>query len=230
MHEILFFLNGWFRDFAQAVPLPCFVFVASALEEIISLIPASLVMGLAGSVSLVRGYNVFYLMLLAFIGNIGRLLGAYFYYWLGDRLEDVLVPYYKKLFGVSHDEVEGLGKRFSGNNYRDGVVLFLMRATPFFPVTITSVVCGVIKMNLRVYLTASFLGNFFKDFLYLVIGYVGIASFRHIGKVIAWYKQFVDFGVVLLLIGVFILLYLSRGQGKKLMTHLWRMLDQWKQK
>ncbi len=228
MLDIVPFLDGWFREFAHSVPLPWFVFVASALEEIISLIPASLVMGLAGSVALVRGYNIFYLMLLAAIGNVGRLFGAYFYYWLGDRLEDVLVPYYKKFFGVSHDEVEGLGKRFSGDNSRDGIVLFLMRATPFFPVTITSVVCGVIKMNLRVYLIASYLGNFFKDFLYLVIGYVGIASFRHIGRVIAWYKQFVDFGVVLILVGILVLLYLSRGHGRKLLNFIWRTLDTWK--
>ena len=147
-HQILLFIENWFQGFAAMVPLPWFVFVGSALEEIISLIPASLVMGLAGSVSLIRGYNIFYLMFLAFIGNIGRLFGAYMYYWIGDRLEDILIPYYQRFFRVRHDEVEGLGKRFSGNHYRDGVVLFFMRATPFFPVTITSIICGVIKMNL----------------------------------------------------------------------------------
>ncbi len=228
MAEIFTFIEIWFQGFAQTVPLPWFIFVGSAIEELFSILPSSVVMGLAGSAALVRGYNIFYLMFLAFIGNIGRLLGAYIYYWIGDRLEDVLVPYYKKFFGVSHDEVEGLGKRFSGNNYRDGVALFFMRATPLFPVTITSIACGVIKMNLKVYMTASFLGSFCKDFLFLVVGYIGLASFKHIGRAIGVYKQFVDFGVVLMIIAILVLLYLSRGQGKRLLGYLWRMLDKWK--
>ena len=208
-------IEAWFQGFALIVPLPWFVFVGSALEELISLIPASLVMGLAGSVALVRGYSIFYLMFLAFVGNIARLFGAYLYYWLGDRLEDILIPYFKKFFGVGHEEVEGLSKRFSGNHYRDGVVLFFMRATPFFPVTITSISCGVIKMNLKVYLTASFLGNFCKDFLFLTVGYIGLASMKHAWRPVQDYKWYVDAMVWLLIGALLVTLYLHRGRGRR---------------
>jgi membrane protein DedA with SNARE-associated domain len=212
----------WFQGFALMVPLPWFVFVGSALEELVSLIPASLIMGLAGSVSLVRGYGIFYLMFLAFIGNIGRLFGAYFYYWLGDRLEDALIPYFKRFLGVGHEEVEGLGKRFSGRHYRDGMVLFFMRATPFFPVTVTSIACGVIKMNLKVYLTASFLGNFCKDFLFLTVGYIGLASMKHAWKPVQDYKWYVDLGVGVLIVALFVTLYLHRGRGRRLVRAMHR--------
>ncbi len=215
MTEYFAAIEVWFQRFALVVPLPWFVFVGSALEELISLIPASLVMGLAGSVALVRGYSIFYLVFLAFIGNIGRLLGAYLYYWLGDRLEDILIPYVKKFLGVGHEEVEGLGQRFSGHHYRDGVALFFMRMTPFFPVTVTSIACGVIKMNLKVYLTASFLGNFCKDFIFLTVGYIGLASIKHAWRPVQDYKWYVDVIVWALIGALFVTLYLHRGRGKR---------------
>jgi membrane protein DedA with SNARE-associated domain len=215
MTEYFAAIEVWFQGFALVVPLPWFVFAGSALEELVSLIPASLVMGLAGSVALVRGYSIFYLMFLALVGNIARLFGAYLYYWLGDRLEDILIPYFKKFLGVGHEEVESLGKRFSGRHYRDGMVLFFMRATPFFPVTVTSIACGVIKMNLRVYLTASFLGNFCKDFLFLTVGYIGLASMKHAWRPVQDYKWYVDVIVWALIGAAFVTLYLHRGRGKK---------------
>ena len=220
MTEYFAAIEVWFQGFALMVPLPWFVFFGSALEELVSLIPASLVMGLAGSVSLVRGYDIFYLMFLAFIGNIGRLLGAYLYYWLGDRLEDILIPYVKKFLGVGHEEVEGLGQRFSGHHYRDGVALFFMRVTPFFPVTITSIACGVIKMNLKVYLTASFLGNFCKDFLFLTVGYIGLASMKQAWKPVQDYKWYVDVSVAALIVALLVTLYLHRGRGRRVVRAL----------
>ena len=220
MDVSLMAIEQWLHVFITAVPLPWFVFVGSALEEIISLIPATLVMGLAGSVALLEGHGIFYLMMLAFIGNIARLGGAYFYYWLGDKLEDILVPYMKRFLGIGHEEIEGIGQRFNGKHFQDGLVLFAMRATPFFPVTITSIACGVIKMNMQVFLLASFLGNFCKDFLYLFIGYVGLASLSQLWQSIQEYKPYVDDGVGLSIVGLFIGLYLFRGKGRKFVRYV----------
>ncbi len=205
----------WFQGFAASVPLSWFVFAGSALEEIFSIIPGSLVTGLAGSLALAKNYEMPYLILLAFIGSAGRMIGVYIYYWLGDKLEDILVPYSKKFFGVGHKEIEGIGKRFNGKHFRDVFVLFCLRVTPFFPVTVTSIACGVIKMNLKVYLTASFLGNFVKDFMFLVIGYIGLASLARLWRPILDYKWYVDIIVFVIIGTFFIWLYLHRGQGKR---------------
>jgi membrane protein DedA with SNARE-associated domain len=209
-------IEQWFQMLVMTVPLPWFVFVGSALEEIFSIIPATIVMGIAGSAALIEGQGIFYLMGLAFLGSVARLFGAYLYYWLGDKLEDILVPYFKRFFGVGHEEIEGIGKRFNGKHFQDGFVLFAMRATPFFPVTITSIACGIIKMNMQVFILATFLGNFCKDFLYLFVGYVGLASLAQLWKSVQQYKVLVDDGVGMSIVALMVVLYLFRGQGKRL--------------
>ncbi len=211
--DVFFQAEEWFRYLLSLVPLPWFVFLGSGLEEFVSFVPASLVVGLAGTAALLEGRSLFYLLYLAVLGNIGRLFATYFYYWLGDRMEDLLLPRLKRFFGIGHDQVEGIGKRFSGNHLADGGALFLMRLTPFFPVTLTSIACGVIKMDRRVYLTASFAGNFLKDLLYLVLGYVGVASLSYLWQDIQAYKYYVD---ILTAVGVALFLaalYFFRGAG-----------------
>ncbi|MEI9966572.1 MAG: VTT domain-containing protein [Candidatus Moraniibacteriota bacterium] len=219
-HEFFIHTEAFFRLFLSVVPLEWFVFIGSALEEFFSILPASLVMGIAGSAALIDGRTLGYLAFLAFFGNIGRLLGTGFYYWLGDKLEDVLLPRLTRIFGIGHKEVESIGKRFSGNYLRDGGLLFLMRLTPFFPVTLTSIACGIIKLDWRVYLSASFAGNFFKDFGYLLLGYAGIASLAQISHTIVDYKPYADIASAVAVVVFLALLYFGRGAGRK----VWRRL------
>ena len=70
-------------------------------------------------------------------------------------------------------------------------------------------------MNLKVYLTASFLGNFCKDFLFLTVGYIGLASMKHAWKPVQDYKWYVDVIVWVLIGALFVTLYLHRGRGKR---------------
>lgn len=228
--EIFQTIEFGFKAFADSVPLEAFVFVGSGLEEIFSIIPASLVMGIAGSAALLEGRSLLYLVFLSALGNIGRLFGAYFYYWLGDKLEDVLVPYMKKIFGVGHAEIESIGKRFTGHHWKDGGALFLMRITPFFPVTVTSIACGVIKMNPRVYLGASFAGNFLKDFGYLFLGYVGLASLNHLWQDIHSYKYYTDILTTVVIVLFFAALYFFRGAGKRIYYQTRQRLKKWVKK
>jgi membrane protein DedA with SNARE-associated domain len=219
MNEYFFAIEQWFETLATTIPLPGFVFVASGLEELFSIIPSSLVMGVAGSAALINGGSIFYLMGLAFLGNIARLLGAYIYYWIGDKVEDILVPYTKRYFGIGHEEIEGIGRRFKGHHMKDGTILFFMRATPFFPVTVTSIACGVIKMNIKVYLVASFLGSFTRDFLFLFVGYMGLASLPHIWRSVLDYKSYVDFAIAIIIVAILVYLYVYRGQGRRFLSY-----------
>lgn len=212
-HDIFFQAEEWFRFFLSVMPLPWFVFFGSALEEFVSFVPASLVVGLAGTAALLEGRSLFYLLYLAILGNIGRLFATYFYYWVGDKLEDLLLPRLRRSFGIRHEQVENIGKRFTGRHFQDGGALFLMRLTPFFPVTLTSIACGMIKMDLRVYLAASFAGNFLKDLLYLVLGYVGIASLGYLWQDLQPYKSYVDILTAVALVVFLASLYFFRGAG-----------------
>lgn len=201
--------------YATTVPLPWFVFVGSFLEEIISPIPSALIMGTAGSLALLDGNTFWYLFLLAFVGDLGKLIGAWFYYFLGDKLEDIFVKPMTKYFGIKHEDIENIGKRFSGHHWKDGGILFLIRLIPPFPTTPVSLACGIIKMDVKVFLLATYAGNFIKDIAYLYIGYAGFASLHSIWHRIHRVKFGVDIAVALVIISFFLFLFFHQGRGKK---------------
>ena len=78
MHFIAF-SELWLRHLSEVVSLPWFVLIGSFAEEMISPIPSLLVMGTAGTIAFARGLSVWYLLLLSFIGNTGKTVGAYIY-------------------------------------------------------------------------------------------------------------------------------------------------------
>lgn len=206
-------------QFATTVPLPWFVFVGSFFEEVISPIPSALVMGTAGSIALLDGNTYWYLFLLAFVGNFGKTLGAWLYYFIGDKLEDILVKPMTKYLGVNHADIENIGKRFTGHHLQDGGILFLIRMIPPFPTTPVSLACGIIKMNTKVFLIATYAGNFFKDLVYLYIGYAGLASFRLMWHRTNKLKFEINLVIILVIISLLIFLFLHQGKGKKFMKY-----------
>lgn len=224
------FLNAieqLFKYYAFHMPLPAFVFFGSFLEEVISPIPSALVMGTAGSLALLQGSTLGYLLLLAVVGNIGKTLGAWFYYFLGDKLEDFIMPKASKWFGVSHKDIQSIGQRFVGHHWKDGGVLFLLRLLPPFPTTPVSLVAGMIKMDIRVFLVATYAGNFFKDLLYLYIGYAGLAKIHTLWRQIDNVKFIVDIVVVIAIVGLLFILYTERGRGQILYHEFSRRIARW---
>ncbi len=215
------------KYYAFHMPLEAFVFVGSFLEEVISPIPAALIMGTAGSLALMHGDTLWYLLLLALIGNVGKTLGAWFYYFLGDKLEDVLIPKATKWFGVRHEDLESIRQRFVGHHWKDGGVLFLLRLLPPFPTTPVSIVAGIIKMDLRVFLMATYAGNFFKDLVYLYIGYAGLAKLHVLWRYIDHVKIFVNLAVALMIAVFLFVLYTERGRGKSFYHTFRRHTTSW---
>ncbi len=206
--------------FATRVPLEVFAFIGSFLEEIISPIPSALVMGTAGSLAMFRHQPLEYLVWLALVGSAGKLFGAWFYYFVGDKLEDLFIKRLTKFFGVRHEEIENIGKRFVGHHWKDGGALFMLRIIPFFPTTPLSLAAGIIKMDLRVFLIATYAANFFKDLLYLYAGYSGLAVLHRLGRVLSPYRLGGDIFVAVFIIALLAFLYIHRGRGKRLVGHL----------
>lgn len=206
------FSELWLRHLSEVVSLPWFVLIGSFAEELISPIPSLLVMGTAGTLSFVRGLSVWHLLLFSFIGNIGKTAGAFIYYVIGDKLEDVVVPRFGKYFGVTHAQVEQIGRKFTGT-WKDAALLFLLRLIPFFPSTTTSIACGIIKMRLSEYLALTFSANFIKDFIYLLIGYAGVAAIGRLWRDINDIKFFFHAATVVGIIIFLSLLWNHRRKG-----------------
>lgn len=212
MNHAISAVESFFRALSAAVPLEVFVFVGSLIEELVSPIPSTLIMGTAGSVASASEYAVAFLFWLSLVGNVGKIIGSVFYYVLGDKLEDVVIRKFGKYLGVTHGQVEGLGRRFSGH-WRDGITLFFLRLLPFMPTTPVSLACGIIRMPMKTFVIATFVGNFIKDFFYLLIGYMGLAAIRELFHRATEIRYYVDIAILFGFVILIFLLWYHRKKG-----------------
>lgn len=162
---------------AQSVPLEVFVFSGAMIEEIIAPIPSPIVMTVAGTIAEAQNRPWTYIFLLALIGAIGKTIGSWILYVISDKVEDVVVGKFGKFFGMSHKEIERIGKYFSGG-IKDDLIIFFARAIPIVPTAPVSIVCGVIKVRMKTYLASTFFGTIIRNLCYLYLGYAGLAGYE----------------------------------------------------
>jgi membrane protein DedA with SNARE-associated domain len=167
------------KSYASILPLDLFSLAGSFLEEIIPPIPSPLIMTTAGSLAFSQHYTWIFLLWLAIIGSIGKTLASWIFYVAGDKSEDIIVGRWGKYVGIRHEDVELLGKKFNGG-WRDEALLFIMRATPIFPSVSVSVVAGIIRLNMKTFIGATFLGTIVKNLIYLYAGYGGVRAWGYI--------------------------------------------------
>lgn len=193
------------------LPLPWFTFLGAFIEEVIAPVPSPLVMTLAGSMAASQKSAWTYLLLLALFGSIGKTIGSYLIYVISDKGEDFVLNKLGKFLGVSHKEVETIGKHLN-KGWRDEVVLFLLRAVPIMPTAPVSIVCGLIKINLRTYLTSTFLGTLVRNIFYLYLGFTSVNALESLNEGIDSLEKF---GYLILIVLVAALMGYIFYQRKK---------------
>jgi membrane protein DedA with SNARE-associated domain len=164
-------------SFSELVPVEIFTFTGALVEEIIAPIPSPIVMTLSGSLASAQEKALIYVLWLALVGAIGKIIGSYVLYVISDKFEDVFLAKFGKFLGISHKEVESIGQHFTEGG-KDFWIVFFSRVVPIMPTAPVSVVAGLVKLNLRTYLLSSFLGYIGRNLIYLYIGYVGVESYE----------------------------------------------------
>jgi len=162
---------------AQKIPIELYSIIGPFAEEIISPIPSPFVMASAGSIAAAQAKPLIYLLWLALLGAFGKTVASWILYFAADKAEDIVIGRFGKFVGVSHKEVEELGRHFNGG-WRDNVVIFFARFIPIIPSSPISVVCGVIKINVWTYLSSTFFGTIFRNLFYLYFGYAGLNAYE----------------------------------------------------
>lgn len=173
-------ISRFFEHFAGQLPLELFVFVGSFLEEAISPIPSFVVLIPAGAAAHVQQLDWWYLLVLGLFSASGRILASMLLYLIADKSKDWLFGSGRKLFGVTHKKIDSYGQRLSGT-HRDWIVLFLLNAIPVVPTSLLSLACGFIKVDLRRFVTATFLGTAVNAVIYMSIGYGGVQVAQALG-------------------------------------------------
>ncbi len=211
MSEFINLFINYLKDISSIVPLPIFTFFGALIEEIIAPIPSPIVMTLAGSLAAAANYGLFYLVLLALTGSIGKTIGAYVIYYISDKAENVIIQKFGRFIGITEKDVERISAKLNSGK-RDDLVLFLLRAIPIVPTAPVSVVCGLIKIKLKTYLWTTFLGTLVRNIIYLYLGFTSLNAVENINSEIDSLEKF-GYAIVLIIVGI-IFLYIFRQKKK----------------
>ncbi|MBW6441289.1 histidine phosphatase family protein [Patescibacteria group bacterium] len=215
VQPIISYLEG----LAQHVPLELFTLIGTFIEEFIAPIPSPFVLATAGSITKAQNNPLIYLVFIAFIGSIGKTFGGWLLYLITDKMEDIFTSKFGKFIGITSGDIEKIGSYFNGTK-RDWLILFLIRSFPPAPSSPVSITCGLIKIKMRTFLTASFLGNIIRNLAYLYIGYAGLAASEEFMRGMEKTESVTQIIVVGLLLAVLIWGYkqrkkfFSNGNGK----------------
>ncbi len=198
---------------ASQTSLEFFALWTSFLEEIITPIPSPSISIMIGFLASVQTYTIWGLILLTVISAFGKTLGALVVYVIVDKVEDVLMGRIGKFIGVTNVEIENLGNKLS-NNWKDYILLFVLRTIPIFPSTLISVGAGFLKINLKLFLLTTFFGSIIRNFLYIYLGYFSIEMARLWIDKIEFSKNIIYLLFGLFFIGFIIYLLYRRAKNQ----------------
>ena len=204
---------SWLTVFAHNTSLPIFVLVGGVVEEIVAPIPSPLVATLAGSILATQNASWPMVLWICLLATIGKTTGATIFYILGYKFEDWTITYANKYIGVSHEDIENFSKRFS-KKQKNTWLLLSIRAIPMMPSTPISLVCGILKMPLKVFLFASLGGFYIREFIFIYIGYAGLQTVDSLMNGLDTGETIMKAIIVIGGIGLLGYLYYKRSRGK----------------
>ncbi|HXV26556.1 MAG TPA: VTT domain-containing protein [Candidatus Paceibacterota bacterium] len=203
-------LIAFLHRLADALPVIPFSFIASLVEEIVSPIPSPLVMTTVGSALATRHDTAWYIFVgTVFAATCGKVLGYWGIYILSDKLEDLFLNRFGRKIGVSHAQIEAVGKMFS-RTWRDDAFVFIVRFLPVLPSAPITVTAGLIKLPLKNFLLFSFLGTMCRNIMYLGIGYFGVGFFRGFAAGVERSESLLQFAFLLFLGAIVLWAYRQR--------------------
>ncbi len=211
--ELFTQLMAYLETLANQIPLEVFTFFGTILEEILAPIPSPFVMTITGSIAQAQGHLFGYLFVVTIIGALGRIAGTSFLYFIADFAEEIVIGKFGDFLEVSHEDVEKFGSRFDGTA-RDYLTMIFLRSIPVMPSSPISVICGVVKLNYKVFAIGTGIGSIFRNFFFLYIGYTGLAATESFMEGLDSVENVVQFIFVLALVGGFYYFYRKRKKGE----------------
>jgi membrane protein DedA with SNARE-associated domain len=192
------------------------VFAASIVEELISLIPSSMVQMAAG-IFIMGGDHISIGSILKLIVQIsvpaalGVTLGSLPYVWLARKYGIKMIDRWGKWIGVKVQDIKDLEKKLENTPWDD--VLFVgMRAFPVIPSVALAVYGGIIEMSWTRYVILSFIGVFIRA---TGLGIVGWLFGNQIDTVSSGVGALENIGMIVVGILIISLIFWSKSRTKK---------------
>ncbi len=212
----------YLHTISQTVPLPIFVSVGAAIEEIIAPIPSPLVMTLAGSLAAASGSHWLTLAYLALIGSVAKTMASYIVYVISDKAEDLVLGKFGKFLGVSHQDVERLGSQLSGG-WKDDLVMLALRAIPIIPTAPVSVISGLLKINLFTFFWTTGVGYAIRNYFYLYLGATSIGALENLNEGLGSVEK-IGYLIIFALLFALAVFFYKKRQDENIVTKLLKAL------
>lgn len=206
---MFFNLDQILTAIANHIPLPFFAFLASGIEEMIPPVPSPSIMMISGFLASLQQYSIYGFIFIVIIGSLGKTFGAWFIYFVMDKVEDFLSTRFGKFIGLTHQDIESFGTRL-GKGKRDYFILIMLRAIPVFPSTVISVGGGLLKINLKLFLISTFVGSLFRNSLYIYLGYLGTTVAESFIKKTTGVESIIQISIVLIIVIILAIMYYKR--------------------
>lgn len=212
----------YLHTLSGTVPLPIFVTLGAAIEEIIAPIPSPLVMTLAGSLSAASGNAMIYLAYLAIIGSVAKTVASYIVYVVSDVAEDLVLNKFGRFLGVSHKEVEKFGSQLSGG-WKDDLVMLALRTIPIIPTAPVSIIAGLLKINVATFLWTTVVGYAVRNYFYLYLGATSIGALESLNEGLDSFEN-IGYLIIFGLLIVLAIFFYKKRQDDNIVAKLLRFL------
>jgi membrane protein DedA with SNARE-associated domain len=175
MSSIIGPIITYLENLAAKIPLELFTIIGTIVEEVVAPIPSPLIMTMTGTIAKAQNAPLTYILILALLGSLGKTFGSWIVYIISSKAEDIVIDKFGRFFGVTREDIAKLGKYFNGT-WKDEVTIGALRAIPVMSTALVSIACGVLKVNLKSYLVATFVGCIIRNLVFLYLGYSGLES------------------------------------------------------
>ena len=132
-------------------------------------------------------------------------------YFIGNKFETIVVSKLGFFIGITEKDVEKISAKLNSGK-RDDIVLFLLRAIPVIPTAPVSIVCGILKIDLKTYLYSTFLGTVVRNLIYLYLGFTSINALESLNSSIGSFEKLGYAIVILITISIFIYIYKQKNK------------------
>ncbi len=153
-------------------PIELIVLIGAFLQELISPLPSFVLFVPAGAGLEAQGASVWYIIGLAFVVGLVRVLAGLILYWLSDKLRTKIYASKNSWLGIRKQSIEHIRTKLGKQG--SWWAVFWLWALPFVPGTLISLTAGFVKVPKPVFISATYFGSIINALTYLLIGYYGL--------------------------------------------------------
>ena len=155
------------------------VLAGAFIQELISPVPSFVVFVPAGASLQAEGKSIWYIIMLALVIGISRVLAGLVLYYMSGKLRTWIYTRRQAWLGVSRRDIEKFKKKMG--RHGGWWSIFGMWAIPIVPGAVISLGAGFMKIPMPTVITATYFGSIINALTYLLIGYFGLKIFGFSG-------------------------------------------------